>query len=53
MEVSGQLHALTALPPGKCPWYSLDRRLSGPQCQFGYSGKEKMPLPCPQELTKR
>jgi hypothetical protein len=24
MEVSGQLHALVALPPGKSPWYSLD-----------------------------
>jgi hypothetical protein len=31
MEVSGQLHAPAALPPGKSPWYPLDRRLGGPQ----------------------
>jgi hypothetical protein len=31
MEVSGQLHAQAALPPGKSPWYPLDRRLGGPQ----------------------
>jgi hypothetical protein len=27
--VSGQLHAPAALPPGKEPWYPLDRRLGG------------------------
>jgi hypothetical protein len=26
MKVSGQLHALAALPEGKSPWYPLDRR---------------------------
>jgi hypothetical protein len=30
MEVSGQLHASTALPRGKSPRCSLDRRLGGP-----------------------
>jgi hypothetical protein len=30
--VSGQLHALAALPRGKSPWYPLDRRLGGPYC---------------------
>jgi hypothetical protein len=29
MEVSGQLHAPTALPPGKQPLVPLDRRLGG------------------------
>jgi hypothetical protein len=31
MEVSGQLHDPVALPPGKEPWYPLDRRMDGPQ----------------------
>jgi hypothetical protein len=31
MEVSGQLHAPAALPPGKILWYPLDRRLGRPQ----------------------
>jgi len=31
MEVSGQLHTPTTLPPGKEPWYPLDRRLGGPK----------------------
>jgi hypothetical protein len=25
----------------KCPWYSLDRRLGGPQRWYGHSGEEK------------
>jgi hypothetical protein len=41
MEVSGQLHAPAALPPGKSPWYPLDRRLGGPQSQSGRGGEEK------------
>jgi hypothetical protein len=41
MEVSGQLHAPAALPPGKSPWYPLDRRLGGPQSRSGYGGEEK------------
>jgi len=40
MEVSGQFY-----PPGKNPWYPLDRRLDGPQSQSGH-GKEKK-LFCP------
>jgi len=39
MEVSGQLHAL-ATPQEKSPQYPLDGRLSGPQIQSGYGGKE-------------
>jgi hypothetical protein len=35
MEVSGQLHAMTTLPLGKDPWYTLNRRLGGPQSQYG------------------
>jgi hypothetical protein len=39
MEVSGQLHTLAALPPGKgC---QLDRRLGGPQSRSGRGGEEK------------
>jgi len=34
MEVGGQRHALAALPPGKT-WYSLYKRLSGPQSRSG------------------
>jgi hypothetical protein len=41
MEVSGQLHAPAALPPGKSPWYPLDRRLGGPQSRSGRGGLEK------------
>jgi hypothetical protein len=28
---------------GKSPWYPLDRRLGGPQSQFGHGGEEKIP----------
>jgi hypothetical protein len=45
MEVSGQLHAPAALPPGKSPWYPLDRRLSGPQSHSGRSDEEKNSQP--------
>jgi hypothetical protein len=41
MEVSGQLHAPAALPQGKSPWYSLDRRLGGPQNRSGRDGEER------------
>jgi hypothetical protein len=41
MEVSGQLHALVALPPRKSPWYPLDRRLGRPQSRSGRGGEEK------------
>jgi hypothetical protein len=44
-EVSSQLHALGALPPGrKSPQYPLDRRLGGPQNRSGIRGGEKF---CP------
>jgi hypothetical protein len=46
-EVSGQLHAPAALPPGKSPCYLLDRSLGGPQSRSGHSsGEEKIPSPC-------
>jgi hypothetical protein len=35
MDVSSQLHAPTALPPGKEPCYPLDRRLGGPESRSG------------------
>jgi hypothetical protein len=46
MEVSGQLHVPAALPPGKKPWYPLDRRLGGPQSLSGHAG-EKISKPLP------
>jgi hypothetical protein len=44
MEVSGQLHALATLLPGKEP---LDRRVGGPQSQAGHGGEEKTSQPLP------
>jgi hypothetical protein len=41
MEMSGQLHAPAALPQGKSPRYSLDKRLDGPQSHSGRGGEEK------------
>jgi hypothetical protein len=41
MGVSGQLHAPTALPPGKEPLYPLDRGQCGPQSRSGRGGDEK------------
>jgi hypothetical protein len=41
MEVSGQLQAPAALPPGKGPWYLLDKRLGGPQSRSGRGDEEK------------
>jgi hypothetical protein len=43
MEVSGQLHASTALPQGKDPWYPLDRRLGGPRAVLDAMVKRKIP----------
>jgi hypothetical protein len=49
MEVSGQLHAPAALPPGKAPsWYPLDRKLGGPQNRSGRGGEEKNSQPPPE-----
>jgi hypothetical protein len=39
VEVSGQLHATAALPPGKEPRYPLDRRLGGLQRWSGHDGE--------------
>jgi hypothetical protein len=47
LEVSGQLHALAALPQGKNPCYPLDRRLSVPQRRSGRGGEEKYSQPLP------
>jgi hypothetical protein len=43
MEDNDQLH-----PPGRSPWYPLDRRLGGSQSQSGCSGKEKNSQPLPE-----
>jgi hypothetical protein len=41
MQVSGQLHAQSALSPGKSHWYPSDRRLDGPKTQVGRDGEKK------------
>jgi hypothetical protein len=41
MEVSGQLHAPAALPPGEDPLVPIDRRLGGLQNLSGRGGEEK------------
>jgi len=38
MELSGQLHAAAALPPGKEPWYPSHRRVCGLQSRSGRGG---------------
>jgi hypothetical protein len=50
MEVSGQLHALAALAPGKEPLLliSLDRRLGVPQSRYRRGGAEKNSQPPPE-----
>jgi len=45
MEVSGQLHSPAALPPGKRPWYPLDRRLGSLQSRSGHGSEEKNSQP--------
>jgi hypothetical protein len=45
MEVSGQLHGPATLPLEKEPQVPLDRRLGGPQSQFGRCGEERNLLP--------
>jgi len=45
MEVSGQLHAPTALLPGKEPLST--RRVGGPQRQGGRGGEKKNSQPLP------
>jgi len=47
MGVSDQLHAPAALPPGKEPSYTLDRKLGGPRSQPGRGGGEKNSQPLP------
>jgi hypothetical protein len=41
LVVSGKLHAPAALPLGKEPRYPLDRRLGGPQSQYGRCWQDK------------
>ena len=42
MEITGQLHAPTALKPRRISFrYQLNRRNGGPQSRFGSSGETK------------
>jgi hypothetical protein len=45
MEVGGQLHALSALPPDKQPLIAAEQQLGGPWNQSVYFGNEKNFLP--------
>jgi hypothetical protein len=45
LEVSGQLHAPAALPPGKSPRYPFYRRFGGPQSRSGRYGEVKIFYP--------
>jgi hypothetical protein len=45
LEVSGQLHALVPLPPGKEPCYPLGRRLGRPQSSSDTVVKRIFPAP--------
>jgi hypothetical protein len=51
MEVSGQLHALAALPSGKETSVSVNRRLSWPQSQSGRCGKQQDLVPAENGIT--
>jgi hypothetical protein len=51
MEVSGQLHAPAALPPGKKPVVPIESRLGGPQSRSGRGGEEKNSQPPPRIET--
>jgi hypothetical protein len=48
MDVSSQLHAPAALPPGKSPCYPLYRILSGLQSRSWRGGEEKNSQPLPR-----
>jgi hypothetical protein len=50
MEVSGQLHTPVTLLPGKSPWYTLDKRLGGPQNVPGQMGT-RIAQRCTTELS--
>jgi hypothetical protein len=45
MEMSGRLHASTALSRGKGPRYKLDMRGGGPQRRSGRCGEEEISAP--------
>jgi hypothetical protein len=52
MEVSGQLHAVAALPPGKETLVTIGWKLGGLQSRSGCGGEEKNSQPLPGiELT--
>jgi len=44
MEVRGQLHTSTTLPPEKEPWYPLNSRLGVPRSWSGCFEEEKKSL---------
>ena len=44
MEVSGQLHAPAALPPGKESRYPCNKSLDGSQGRSGRFGEDRSPL---------
>jgi hypothetical protein len=48
MEVSGQLHAPSALPQGESPWYTPDRWLGVPRNRSGHGVEKKNSQPMPE-----
>jgi hypothetical protein len=52
MEVSGQLHAPAASPPGKVPLVPLDRRLGGHHSRSGHGVEERNSQPPPGIETR-
>jgi hypothetical protein len=42
MEINGQLHVMPHYSRGKRPMHPLDRRLGGPQSQYGRFGEMKI-----------
>jgi hypothetical protein len=45
MQMSGCFMPWLLYPPGKEPWYPVDRRLRGPQSWSGHTGEEKNSQP--------
>jgi hypothetical protein len=51
-EVSGKLHAPSALPPGKSPRYPLHKGLGGPRRWYGRCGEDKKCLASNRNRTR-
>jgi hypothetical protein len=52
IDVSGQLHAPTALSPRKDPRHPLSKRLCGRLCRSGHCREKSLPLPATKAKTQ-